>query len=104
MATTTIMKAPVRNADHRVRVLVVKRAARKPVSQALAITMGMPTHATNSETCENAKMEPVHEVHRITGEKSKDRKIERKVEPIEPAQTAARNNSPEIGEGLRKAD
>src|ERR1700721_4673996 len=67
--TTMTMKAPVRNADHRVRVLVVNRTARKPVSQALAITMGTPTHATNSETCDNAKMEPVHEVHRITAEK-----------------------------------
>src|SRR6202167_4630359 len=55
IATTTIMKTPVRNAEHRVRVLVLKRAARKPVSQALAITMGTPTQATNSETCDTPR-------------------------------------------------
>jgi len=55
MATTTIMKAPVRNADHLVRVLVLKRAARKPVSQTLAITIGTPTHATYSETCDTPR-------------------------------------------------
>ena len=33
----------------------LKRAARKPVSQALAITMGTPTHATNSETCDTPR-------------------------------------------------
>src|ERR1700733_2523895 len=55
IATTKIMKAPVRNADHIVKVLVLKRAPRKPVSQALAITMGTPTHATNSETCDTPR-------------------------------------------------
>src|SRR5579863_5296950 len=55
MVTTTIMKAPVRNADQMVRVLVVKRAARKPVNQAFAITMGTPTHATYSETCDTPR-------------------------------------------------
>src|ERR1700760_1518567 len=55
MATTVIMKAPVRNAEHMVSVMVLKRAARKPVSQRLAIAMGTPTHATNSEICDTPK-------------------------------------------------
>src|ERR1700684_3901575 len=49
-------------------------------------------------------MKAVHQIHWIAPEKSKDRKIEREVEPIEPAQTAIVNDTSKIGEGLREAD
>ena len=71
---------------------------------------GVGDHNGNAHPCHklrnlrHTEMEAVHEIHWIAAEKSKDRKIESEVEPIEPAQTAIGNDTAKIGEGLRKAD